>query len=92
MVQHAKQVAANINDPVAASQWREANKNLLNAVRGVRGAIVTPPEVPLLPDLAALNLKQQGGRTRVFTIISYLILNLSLSLQRTNSTASSTSI
>lgn len=60
MVQHAKQVAANINDPVAASHWREANKNLLNAVRGVRGAIVTPPEVPVLPDLAALNLKQQG--------------------------------
>lgn len=28
MVQHAKQVASNINDPVAASNWREANKNV----------------------------------------------------------------
>lgn len=28
MVQNAKQVASNINDPVAASQWREANKNV----------------------------------------------------------------
>lgn len=57
MVQHAKQVAANINDPAAASHWREANKNLLNAVRGVRGAIVQPPEVPNLPDFSALNLR-----------------------------------
>lgn len=28
MVQHAKSVAANIADPSAASQWREANKNV----------------------------------------------------------------
>lgn len=28
MVQSAKQVAQNINDPHAASQWREANKNV----------------------------------------------------------------
>lgn len=28
MVQHAKSVAANIADPTAASQWREANKNV----------------------------------------------------------------
>lgn len=32
---------------------------LLNAVRGVRGAIVQSPEVPILPDLAALNLQHQ---------------------------------
>lgn len=30
MVQSAKQVAQNINDPQAASQWREANKNVSN--------------------------------------------------------------
>lgn len=28
MVQHAKQVAGNINDPSAASHWREANKSV----------------------------------------------------------------
>ena len=28
MVQNAKQVASNINDPAAASSWREANKNV----------------------------------------------------------------
>lgn len=28
MVQNAKQVASNINDPQAASHWREANKNV----------------------------------------------------------------
>lgn len=32
---------------------------LLNAVRGVRGAIVHTPEVPILPDLSALNLQQE---------------------------------
>lgn len=32
MVQHAKQVAANINDPSAASHWREANKNVSTAL------------------------------------------------------------
>lgn len=68
MVQHAKQVAANINDPQAASHWREANKNLLNAVRGVRGAIVQPPEVPLLPDLAALNLRGKFAAPLRFSI------------------------
>lgn len=28
MVQNAKQVASNINDPQAVSHWREANKNV----------------------------------------------------------------
>lgn len=32
---------------------------LLNAVRGVRGAITHTPEVPVLPDLSALNLQQE---------------------------------
>lgn len=67
MVQNAKAVAANINDPAAASHWREANKNLLNAVRGVRGAIVHAPEVPILPDLSALNLNQ--GKSIYFSQI-----------------------
>lgn len=31
----------------------------MGAVRNVRGAIVQTPEVPVLPDLAALNLQQQ---------------------------------
>lgn len=31
----------------------------MNAVRGVRGAIVQAPEVPVLPDLSALNLKEK---------------------------------
>lgn len=31
----------------------------MNAVRGVRGAIVQTPEVPTLPDLSALNLHHQ---------------------------------
>lgn len=39
MVQAAKLVASNISDPAAASMWREANKNLLGAVRQVRSAI-----------------------------------------------------
>lgn len=97
MVQNAKAVAANINDPAAASQWREANKNLLNAVRGVRGAIVTPPEVPILPDFSSLNLRHQGYipvyifniycvKTKTtFTLIFFY-------LDRTNPTPSTTSI
>lgn len=77
MVQNAKLVAANINDPAAASHWREANKNLLNAVRGVRGAIVQPPEVPILPDLSALNLNQ-GTNYLVFYFLQIMLSFLSL--------------
>lgn len=76
MVQHAKQVAANINDPAAASHWREANKNLLNAVRGVRGAIVQPPEVPILPDLSALNLR--GNKLKIYFIFEKIFIEYKL--------------
>lgn len=41
MVQNAKQVASNINDPVAASQWREANKNVSSIEKRPQAATVT---------------------------------------------------
>ena len=41
MVQNAKQVALNINDPKAASRWRDSNNRLIDAVVKVRDA-VTP--------------------------------------------------
>ncbi|XP_052862954.1 vinculin isoform X1 [Anopheles cruzii] len=59
MVQEAKNVSTNIADPVAASNWREANKALLQSVRNVRSAITHAPEVPEMPDLAQLRLGQQ---------------------------------
>ncbi|XP_055612163.1 vinculin [Uranotaenia lowii] len=59
MVQEAKNVSMNIADPIAASNWREANKHLLQNVRNIRSAISNVPEVPEMPDLAALHLSQQ---------------------------------
>uniref|UniRef100_T1GS06 Vinculin n=1 Tax=Megaselia scalaris TaxID=36166 RepID=T1GS06_MEGSC len=56
MVQCAKGVALNINDPNAAHAWRESNKKLLNAVRNVGNAVVHTPEVPQPPDMSALRL------------------------------------
>ncbi|CAO1385655.1 unnamed protein product [Diamesa serratosioi] len=62
MVQNAKQVATNINDPVAGSNWRETNKNLLQSVRNVRNAITQSPEIPSPPDLSALRLDRAPPR------------------------------
>ncbi|XP_039441640.1 vinculin [Culex pipiens pallens] len=59
MVQEAKNVSTNINDPIHASNWREANKHLLQNVRNIRSAINNLPEVPEMPDLSALHLNQQ---------------------------------
>uniref|UniRef100_A0A023EWN7 Vinculin n=1 Tax=Aedes albopictus TaxID=7160 RepID=A0A023EWN7_AEDAL len=59
MVQEAKHVSTNINDPIHASNWREANKHLLQNVRNIRSAINNVPEVPEMPDLSALHLHQQ---------------------------------
>jgi vinculin len=64
MVQNAKQVATNINDPIAASNWRDTNKNLLANVRNVRNAIVQVPEIPAPPDLSALRLNAQPERVQ----------------------------
>ncbi|KAL5287236.1 VCL family protein [Megaselia abdita] len=58
MVQCAKGVALNINDPNAAHAWRESNKKLLNAVRNVGNAVVHTPEVPQPPDMSALRLNE----------------------------------
>lgn len=64
MVQDAKMVAMNINDPAAASAWRESNKNLLAAVRGVRDSIVQTPEIPSPPDVSSLNLNAERAPPR----------------------------
>ncbi|XP_055386450.1 vinculin [Condylostylus longicornis] len=56
MVQNAKLVATNINDPNAAHAWRESNKDLLNAVRDVRGAITHTPDIPQPPNLESLHI------------------------------------
>lgn len=56
MVNDAKMVATNITDPAAAHAWKESNKNLLGAVRGVRGAIIHTPDIPSPPDMSALHL------------------------------------
>ncbi|XP_018910673.1 vinculin isoform X3 [Bemisia tabaci] len=45
MVQNAKLVAMNINDPAAASRWREANNNLLRAVGEARKAVEVTPDI-----------------------------------------------
>ncbi|CAO1378198.1 unnamed protein product [Diamesa hyperborea] len=62
MVQNAKQVATNINDTVAGSNWRETNKNLLQSVRNVRNAITQSPEIPTPPDMSALRLDRAPPR------------------------------
>ncbi|KAJ1525124.1 hypothetical protein ONE63_009964 [Megalurothrips usitatus] len=57
MVQDAKQVAMDTNNPAACSRWRDSNRGLLNAVGQVRQAI--QPEVPHLPDMSALHLNDE---------------------------------
>ncbi|XP_055532948.1 vinculin [Wyeomyia smithii] len=59
MVQEAKNVSTNISDPIHASNWREANKQLLQNVRNIRSAINNVPDVPEMPDLSALHVSQQ---------------------------------
>ncbi|ODM94730.1 Vinculin [Orchesella cincta] len=61
MVHAAKDVAININDPSAASKWRQRNEDLLSAVSGIRKAVtVSPshraPEIPPPPDMSRLYL------------------------------------
>ncbi|KAJ1525125.1 hypothetical protein ONE63_009964 [Megalurothrips usitatus] len=58
MVQDAKQVAMDTNNPAACSRWRDSNRGLLNAVGQVRQAI--QPEVPHLPDMSALHLNDMA--------------------------------
>uniref|UniRef100_U5EZL2 Vinculin n=1 Tax=Corethrella appendiculata TaxID=1370023 RepID=U5EZL2_9DIPT len=55
-VQEAKNVATNIHDPINASNWRDANKNLLQCVRNVGSAINNCPQIPDAPDISELNL------------------------------------
>lgn len=55
MVQDAKPVALNTNDDHAVKRWRESNNVLLDAVRGVRGAITVVPdlyELSIEPEIA----------------------------------------
>ncbi|XP_074603743.1 vinculin [Brevipalpus obovatus] len=59
MVQNAKGVALNINDPMSCSTWRDSNKALLDAVINVRKAI-SPYDPPT--DLSQLKLND--GLTR----------------------------
>lgn len=56
MVQDAKSVALNINDPVAHARWRESNRNLIGAVGQVRQAVTVYPAVPSPPDMNALRI------------------------------------
>ncbi|XP_058791899.1 vinculin isoform X2 [Phymastichus coffea] len=60
MVQDAKAVAMNMNDPHAISRWRDSNRALLNGVGQVRTAIGEPegssPVPPPPPSLSALRL------------------------------------
>ncbi|KAL4084897.1 hypothetical protein QTP88_027768 [Uroleucon formosanum] len=55
MVQDAKPVALNTNNNQAVKRWRESNNVLLDAVRGVRGAITVVPdlyELSIEPEIA----------------------------------------
>lgn len=54
MVQDAKPVALNTKDDQAVKRWRESNNALLDAVRGVRGAISVPDmyELSIEPEIA----------------------------------------
>ncbi|XP_034254650.1 vinculin isoform X8 [Thrips palmi] len=58
MVQDAKQVAMDTNNPAACSRWRDSNRGLLNAVGQVRQAIA--PEVPQPPDVSSLHLNDMA--------------------------------
>lgn len=52
MVQDAKHVALNPRDPNAANSWRNANRNLMDAVAGVRNAIGADQ----MPDMGGLDI------------------------------------
>ncbi|XP_044004484.1 vinculin isoform X2 [Aphidius gifuensis] len=54
MVQDAKRVAININDPPSISHWRESNRALLNSVGQVRRAL--HPDQRTSPDLSQLRI------------------------------------
>lgn len=67
MVQDAKRVATNINDNVAAHDWRDTNKRLLDSVRKVRNAVAPPPPPqPIFapPDVSSLRLNDQAPPPR----------------------------
>ncbi|XP_055928265.1 vinculin-like isoform X2 [Argiope bruennichi] len=63
MVQDAKMVALNINDPKAVSCWRTSNKALTTAVGQVLYAVMVtpevPPDIPPPPDMSMLNLNEK---------------------------------
>ncbi|XP_052129153.1 vinculin isoform X6 [Frankliniella occidentalis] len=56
MVQDAKQVAMDTNNPAACSRWKDSNRGLLNAVGQVRQAI--QPEGLQTPDMSSLHLNE----------------------------------
>merc|ERR1719361_661582 len=64
MVQSAKSVAMNIEDPMAVDGWRRRNGLLLEAVQSVHKAVKSnnrdeqEPPLPPYPDLANLRLDQ----------------------------------
>jgi len=66
MVQFAKGVALNVNDPVAINGWRKQNKLLLDAVEGVHRAVETnqggeeQPPIPPYPDVSSLRITEDG--------------------------------
>ncbi|KAF8785865.1 Vinculin like protein [Argiope bruennichi] len=64
MVQDAKMVALNINDPKAVSCWRTSNKALTTAVGQVLYAVMVtpevPPDIPPPPDMSMLNLNDEA--------------------------------
>ncbi|XP_044004487.1 vinculin isoform X5 [Aphidius gifuensis] len=57
MVQDAKRVAININDPPSISHWRESNRALLNSVGQVRRAL--HPDQRTSPDLSQLRINDE---------------------------------
>ncbi|XP_052129158.1 vinculin isoform X10 [Frankliniella occidentalis] len=58
MVQDAKQVAMDTNNPAACSRWKDSNRGLLNAVGQVRQAI--QPEGLQTPDMSSLHLNDMA--------------------------------
>ncbi|XP_052129157.1 vinculin isoform X9 [Frankliniella occidentalis] len=64
MVQDAKQVAMDTNNPAACSRWKDSNRGLLNAVGQVRQAI--QPEGLQTPDMSSLHLNDICSRNNMY--------------------------
>ncbi|GFS83329.1 vinculin [Nephila pilipes] len=64
MVQDAKMVTLNINDPKAVACWRSSNKALITSVGQVLYAVMftpeLPPDIPPPPDMNMLNLNDEA--------------------------------